>query len=147
MAEVVFVPDVAGWQFAFRSWSGVVGTHMIKVGKKHLLLAKASAPSPGSRPRNRTLINYSTGNLKAQIVNGRGRFGPELEIQTLALPKYSIFVHEGTLPHVITPKRPGGMLKFYWHRMDSMAYFRKVNHPGTRRIPFLAENLREAVKL
>lgn len=146
MAGAVFVPDPAAWQFEFRSWGGVVGRYMIGVVNRGTALAKASAPGPAKPPRNRTGINYSTGRLETQILPGRGRWMTELEGRVIALPKYSLFVHEGTKPHAIYPKKPGGHLAFYWHKVGRFVVLRHVNHPGTAPIPFLSENLAKMVK-
>lgn len=54
---------------------------------------------------------------------------------------YAGYVNDGTAPHIIRPKRPGGVLRF---RMGSrLVYARYVNHPGTRANPFLDRALRE----
>lgn len=149
MAEVdaYFVADPKGWQREFRSWNGVVGRHLIKVGRAHQLMSIKSAPGPGKRPRNRTGINYATGNLESQIINARSRWGTELEIRTVALPKYAIFVHNGTAgPYVIKPKKPGGLLRFKTASGVPVAV-KHVVHPGIARVPFLAENMREALRV
>lgn len=39
---------------------------------------------------------------------------------------------EGSLPHVIRPRKPGGRLVFFWKKLGRMVFLRKVNHPGTR---------------
>jgi len=47
---------------------------------------------------------------------------------------YAGFVHNGTPPHVIVPKRPGGVLVF---QIGGKTIFTKrVNHPGTNANPF-----------
>lgn len=147
MAEAVFVIDPGGWQRAFKTPNtGVVGGHIARCVTKQIVLSKASAPSPGSRPRNRTKINYSKGALKASIVGRSGRWaGNEVEGTVTALMPYSLFVHEGTRPHVIVPKR-ATVLKFFWVKRGRTVYVQKVIHPGTRPIPFLAENLRAAIR-
>jgi hypothetical protein len=48
---------------------------------------------------------------------------------------YALYVHEGTRPHMIFPRRPGGTLAF---EMDGRTVFAKsVHHPGTKARPFL----------
>jgi hypothetical protein len=52
-----------------------------------------------------------------------------------ATAHYAAAVHEGTRPHVIRPRRAGGVLAF---DMGGRTVFaRSVNHPGTRARPFL----------
>lgn len=143
--DVLFVPDADAWAREFHSWGGIVGQHMIKVGKIHQTLSRATAPGPGKRPRNRTGIDWSKGVLENQIINGRGAWGIELEVRTIALPPYSLFVHNGTHgPYVIKPKKPGGVLVFR-NRFGKKVFRKQVIHPGIRRTPFLAENLRRAL--
>jgi hypothetical protein len=48
---------------------------------------------------------------------------------------YALYVHEGTRPHMIFPRRPGGVLAF---EVDGRTVFaRSVHHPGTKARPFL----------
>lgn len=43
---------------------------------------------------------------------------------------YSNFQEEGTRPHVIKPRRMGGVLVFEWPKAGGTVYLRRVNHPG-----------------
>jgi hypothetical protein len=45
------------------------------------------------------------------------------------------FVIEGTRPHTITARRPGGMLRF--EGQGGAVFRRSVRHPGTRANPFV----------
>lgn len=45
---------------------------------------------------------------------------------------YASFTSKPTRPHVIRPRRAGGVLVFYWPVVGSTVFFRHVNHPGTR---------------
>jgi len=56
-----------------------------------------------------------------------------------ATAAYALFVHEGTKPHVIRPKNPGGVLAFMVG--GNMVFTRKVNHPGTKKNPFLQKGV------
>lgn len=56
-----------------------------------------------------------------------------------ALQPYAVFVHEGTKPHQILPKKPGGTLHFMIGGQDVFA--KSVSHPGTRPNKFLSDNL------
>lgn len=42
---------------------------------------------------------------------------------------YAEYVTMGTRPHVIVPKRPGGVLRF--QVMGETVFAKRVNHPGT----------------
>lgn len=54
----------------------------------------------------------------------------------------SLYVVNGTRPHKIFPKRPGGVLRF--EVGGRVVYARYVSHPGTRPNNFLLEALRQA---
>jgi hypothetical protein len=56
--------------------------------------------------------------------------------------KYATWVHEGTPPHVIRPKRKR-YLSFYWPKVGHRVVFRYVSHPGTKGQPFLRQALQE----
>lgn len=55
----------------------------------------------------------------------------------------SIYVLNGTRPHRIFPRRPGGVLRFTVG--GRVVYARYVNHPGTKAQPFLQQALRAAL--
>ncbi len=55
----------------------------------------------------------------------------------------SIYVVSGTRPHIIRPRRPGGVLRFTVG--GRVVYARIVHHPGTRPNGFLLEALRAAL--
>ncbi len=57
--------------------------------------------------------------------------------------KYAHFVHDGTRPHVIQPKRKKA-LKFMSRTKGRYIIVRKVNHPGTRARPWLWRALVQA---
>ena len=50
---------------------------------------------------------------------------------------YAKYVHNGTKPHIIRPRRPDGMLRFYWRKVNANVSFRSVNHPGQKGKNFL----------
>lgn len=146
--EIVFVVNPVGWERAFHSWTGSpVGTWMN--GKLQLTraLAQIEAPGPGKAPRNRTGVNYSTGILERSILarQDRATTGRDLEGHVTALPKYAKFLHEGTLPHIILPKRTGGVLKFR-NRVGTIVFAKMVKHPGTKANPFLVAALKRAIR-
>lgn len=50
---------------------------------------------------------------------------------------YAPYLEFGTRPHVIRPKSPGGLLRFFWGKAGKWVALRKVNHPGNRTYNFL----------
>lgn len=55
----------------------------------------------------------------------------------------SIYLVNGTRPHMIFPRRPGGVLRFTVG--GRVVYARFVNHPGTRPDTFMQDALRFAL--
>ncbi len=83
-------------------------------------------------------VGVKTGALKASIklIHERTVFGQML---TIGSPlSYALMHHEGTRPHVITPKN-AKMLRFT--SKGRVVYARTVLHPGTRPNKYLADNL------
>lgn len=56
---------------------------------------------------------------------------------------YALFVHEGTRPHKIYPRKPGGWLRF--PTAGGIRFARSVNHPGYRGNPFLRDAADEEI--
>ena len=40
---------------------------------------------------------------------------------------------KGTQPHVIVPRRRGGVLVFHWPKAGGVVFLRRVHHPGSRK--------------
>lgn len=53
---------------------------------------------------------------------------------------YAYLHHQGTKPHMIVPKKPGGVLKF--SGKGGVVITTSVMHPGTRANPYLSSQLR-----
>ena len=68
--------------------------------------------------------------LRIEVDPDRVTIGPNQNIAD-----YGGYVEFGTKPHVIRPKKPGGVLVF---KMNGMTvYAKKVHHPGTKAQPFV----------
>lgn len=145
MAEVIFVPNIAAWQRAFRSQPGMVGRHIQEKTVKAAAFTRLEAPAPGRAPRNRTMLNYATGRLSlVGITFSLGKWGNEVEGRVIAIPKYAIYVHNGTIPHIIVPKRHE-YLKFTWKKTGMRVFSKMVKHPGTVANDFMLRALKKAV--
>lgn len=78
--------------------------------------------------------------IRVSIENGPGG---EFRGRIRSTHPATIFVVNGTRPHMIFPRRPGGVLRF---EMGGRTVFaRYVSHPGTRANNFLVEALRAAL--
>ena len=85
--------------------------------------------------------SYSSahGSIPAGIVVGPVING---SVSVTSTNVHTRFVHDGTRPHRIRPKRSGGVLRF---RVGGRTVYAKVvNHPGYRGDPFLTRALRDA---
>lgn len=129
-----------GYDEEFHSWDGILGKWMR--GRAEGVLYKAQATSP-----------FLTGALRASLGTFYTTSGGELEARIGANPGpvdqgigYGYFMHEGTQRHWITPRRPGGYLHFYWKKQGHWVRTKRVNHPGTKPIPYLTPWLEEAVQ-
>jgi hypothetical protein len=131
--DVKLIIDGAALEWLLNSPAGPVGIHMIEQGEIVKQAAKTLV---------RQMTETHTGCLDASIVkrfatDGRGL---TIIIQSDTSPcaedhkSYSMFVHEGTPPHMIYP-RNASVLAFMWH--GQMAFFSSVHHPGTAPRPFL----------
>jgi len=67
------------------------------------------------------------------------RAGGETCVVVTFQKPYATFVHEGTRPHIIMPKKQGGMLVFYWPQAGKTVFLRRVNHPGTQGQHYLTD--------
>lgn len=56
----------------------------------------------------------------------------------------SLYVHEGTRPHPIHPRRRGGVLRFVVG--GRVVYARAVSHPGYRGDPYLTRAMRAVIR-
>jgi hypothetical protein len=144
MAETVFVVDVAGWERAFKSPSGMLGQWVDEVSGDIEAACKFEAPGPGKPPRNRTGINYGKGVLMNRISHRVVGGGPdEIEGHIYVIPEHAKYVIHGTRPHVIRPKSPTGHLRFFWFRVGKFMVLPKVNHPGTAANDFMSRGLKK----
>lgn len=78
--------------------------------------------------------------IRAQIQRGPG--GEFRGVVNVRHPA-ALYVTGGTRPHIIRPRRPGGVLRFMVN--GQVVYARYVNHPGTKPNDFLLRALRAAL--
>lgn len=143
--QVTFVQDRKGMDRLKKGKGGTVDRYITRVTKDTDVYAHGFVPKPGGPPHGRSHINYSTGELSGSIISRVRTVKGEREGHVIAIPEHAIFVNEGTKPHVILPKR-ATVLSFFWARKGIHAFFKKVNHPGTKPNPFLWKALKKATK-
>jgi len=108
------------------STSGTVGRYVRTRGKMILAAAKIQ-------------VGKDTGALERSINMVHNRLGTRGHIMTIGSPlDYALVHHEGSRPHVITP-RDANILRF--SSGGRVIYTHKVNHPGTRPNRYLSDQL------
>ncbi len=85
-----------------------------------------------------------TGNLRRSIGHTVTVEGKKLKLNVFATAKYASFMHDGTRPHLITPKNKGGVLVFQAKGRTVFAAYAK--HPGTAARPFLREAVEDELR-
>lgn len=136
MADVTYIRHRSVEHLAFRSANGTVGRWVTKKTGQVAAHAIANGPKPGQGR------GYATGELVSKINPERtvvGRTGPESAVTSGA--GHSVFVHEGTKPHIIRPKRPNKVMMFRT-RTGQVIYDNLIKHPGTPANKFLLNALR-----
>ena len=130
MPDFVFVPNVANWEREFKLPGGMVERHVAKIADVTLVDLRFTAPVHTGLMRS-TSFAVPSGGTEWKVVSPQ---------------PYSMFVHEGTRPHMIFPKGPGYPLRFFWPKVGRMVAFMHVRHPGTKAQPFLTDSLHRAMK-
>ena len=109
--EVIMYPGAIAW---FRSWEGPLGQGMSRLADSTKHFQQVFAPK-------------RTGLLAASITVGP-KTGTSVLSVTIGTHKggrgYALYQDQGTRPHIIRPKRPGGYLHF------DGRYAALVHHPG-----------------
>lgn len=103
-----------------------------------------SAVQTGARSRIRPSMVRGEGgglSLRDSVVK-RLLTGPWLTMRVIAQKPYAYFLHEGTPPHEIRPRRVSA-LRFYSQRAAGFVFARVVHHPGTKPNRYLSDSTRE----
>lgn len=80
----------------------------------------------------------------AQSIRASIRYTHDGPVGTISVSHpAALYVINGTRPHIIRPRRPGGVLRFTIG--GRVVYARYVNHPGNRPNDFLTNALRQAL--
>lgn len=120
----------------------------VRIDMSRLQRLMSAVGGPGDRLLRRKAERVAT--LARTYAAGHGSIpqgivvGPvqDKSIKVISTNPHTLFVHNGTRPHPITPRRRGGWLRF---EVDGrVVYARRVNHPGYIGDPFLTKALRDA---
>jgi HK97 gp10 family phage protein len=93
--------------------------------------------------RAKILCPVDTGNLRGSLQMKITKKGDLVIGSVTTNVNYARFVHDGTGPHKIYPRKRGGVLAFPVPRSGRIVFARYVNHPGTRARPFLRRAIEE----
>jgi hypothetical protein len=135
MDGVRIVYDGARMQALLRSPTGPVGLHLIERAEVVKQAARAKAPR-----RTGCLQESIVKRVEEDAVTGfRIRIVCDTQSCSPTRTSYALWVHNGTQPHVI---EGNPTLSFMWH--GERVFFSRVNHPGSKAQPFLADALKLA---
>jgi hypothetical protein len=101
--------------------------------------------------RARLYAPVNTGNLRSSITSVVTSRGLTVSGVVGTPLEYAVYVHEGTRPHEITPRTPGGTLTWKAgpgsgeNRPGPRVYARRTFHPGTRANPFLRRAMEDVL--
>lgn len=125
MAKVIYYPGAL--DRLLNQEGGAVGQYLKRKGNEILISARAR-------------VGVRTGALRASLHMRHMRDPRGQRIWIGSDLNYALAHHEGTKPHVITPKS-GKMLRFV--SRGTVVYAHAVNHPGTKANKYLADALRD----
>jgi hypothetical protein len=87
--------------------------------------------------KNRPGFKHRSGNAKARTKGRVLRRGGKVIIRMSNDAKYAAILEKGSRPHIIRPKKPGGVLRF--NVGGQWVSARQVRHPGTKPYRFLSK--------
>lgn len=132
MARVVFTPNRGAVASLMKSPSGPAFRLVRAVQSETQAIANRATPVDTGRLRG-------ANELTPIVVQGEKVVGG-VENKT----KYAMFVHEGTKPHVIVPRRRKVLA--WVPRGGNTVFARRVEHPGTKAQPWLARSAELAAR-
>jgi hypothetical protein len=121
------------------------GSYFIPPAGVDLEAAQQAAPTMRKLGRAitrtaRRRVNVRSGHLRSTLGDRTAVLGPTVLTEVYATARYARWVHDGTRPHVIVPRR-ARVLRF--EVGGRTVFARRVNHPGYRGNPFLQSSVRD----
>ena len=124
-----------------RGPNGPVTRHLIVLGEK--VKVKAKEECPVYEPPDSYTASHRArrpGTLRDSIVKRVVQGPTGVTVLVGSDDPVSLWVHEGTEPHIIAASRKPRLV-FFWKRVDAVVSFKFVNHPGTQPNRFLIRAL------
>jgi hypothetical protein len=118
---------------AFKGWGGPVGQATDRLARDTVFF-------------QRIFANKKTGAMSAGMHYKRGTWSRGIQFDAGSDIDYTLFVDQGTKPHVITAKN-APYLVFYWPKVGRVVHFKTVHHPGNKAYKFLERGLERAMNI
>lgn len=112
-----------------KSPNGLVGKYLQERGDRLAELARAQVGVESGDLRR---------SIKYELITSRGN----LAVRVTATDRKALMHHQGTRPHIITPRKKQ-TLRF--HHRGRIVYAKIVHHPGTKPNRFLTDNLPKVI--
>ncbi len=128
---VAFVPDHPALA-RFTGWEGPVGHWTTRLARETVFRIKG-------------LANRRSGAMSAGMHYRKGRWSRGIQFEAGSDVDYTLYVDQGTAPHVIKAKN-APYLVFFWPKVGRIVHFKSVNHPGNRAYRFLERGLTRALR-
>ncbi len=145
-AYYTFTPNIPGFTGLTRRPSGAVGRDLAR--RAALVEAAAKQQVPIGRVRGGPGTKRTAGRNLRDTIRTRIAYTawqPPVAYVGSDHP-IALIHHEGSRPHLILPRKPGGVLVFYPRGQSTPVFARRVNHPGTKPNHYLTGNLHLAVQ-
>lgn len=117
-----------------KSWNGEIGRSVTRLANDVVFWQRVYAPK-------------NTGRMAGAMHWMRRRYVTGIGFLAGSSAPYTLYPDQGTRPHRIFPRRPGGLLVFYWAKVGMWVDMTMVNHPGSRGQYFLERGMRRALSV
>jgi|SRR3954468_12326051 hypothetical protein len=115
----------------FKGWGGPVGSSIERLAKETVF-------------RQRIFANKRSGAMAAGMHYVKGKWSKGIQFDAGSDVDYTLFVDQGTKPHVIKAKN-APYLTFFWPKVGRIVHFKSVHHPGNKAYGFLMKGLERAL--
>ena len=117
-----------------KSWDGEIGRSITRLAREIVF-------------RQRAMANRRSGFMAGKMHWIRKNYASGIGFWAGSNAPYTLYPDQGTKPHPIYPKKPGGRLVFFWPKVGHVVILRSVQHPGNRGSKFLERGLRRGMSV
>lgn len=115
-----------------KSWAGPIGRSVERLARETVY-------------RQGVHANRRTGRMIGRLHYDKKHYARGIGFLAGSSAPYTLYVDQGTIPHKILPKKPGGRLVFWWAKVGYTVHLRSVSHPGNKAYNFLTKGFRQAL--